>query len=180
MDKNKALEAIKTANTVRFKRQVVVGTEMYKNATTGEIEEFTVIRKNIPGDYNFHKIWLQDLLNVLDSFGNCKIRVLSFMLSKMRNEDNTVSITQQYIAQSIGVSIPTISNTIKALIDANVLKKLMPSTYQFNPDIIVKGGSDKRNKILIEYNFEDSKKLDYKKPIEDEIEISVGEKNQDQ
>ncbi len=139
----------------KTKRQVVVGKQKYINQQTGEVQEFTVIEKNITADYNFHKIWLQDLLNILNSFGNKKIKILTYLLQKMRTEDNTVTVTYNEITKKLNVSKPTITVTMRELMDANVIKKIAPATYQFNPDLIVKGSGAKRQALLIKYNFVD-------------------------
>jgi len=138
---------------VKTKKQVVVGKQKYINPNTGEVQEFTVIEKNVTRDYNFHKIWLQDLLNILNSFGNKKIKILTYLLQKMRNEDNTVTVTYNEITKKLGISKPTISATMRELIEANVIKKIAPATYQFNPDLIAKGSGAKRQALLIKYNF---------------------------
>jgi len=139
----------------KTKKQLVIGKQKFINSETGEIVELTVIEKNISNDYNFHKIWLQDLLNILNSFGNKKIKILTYLLNKMRNEDNTVTVTYKEIENKLNISKPTIGVTIKELIQANVIKKIAPATYQFNPDIIVKGNTQKRQALLIKYNFGD-------------------------
>lgn len=142
-------------NQIKQKTSTVVGTQEYVNQNTGKIEEFTVITKNIPKDFNFHKIWLQDVLNVLDSFGNKKILVITFLLKNMRNEDNTVSGSYRDISDRCKVSYPTVALVMKELLESNVLKKIATGTYQFNPDIIIKGSANKRTKLLIEYNYGD-------------------------
>ena len=139
----------------KVKTQIAVGHQKYLNQATGEVEDFTVIQKNVSADFNFHKIWLQDLLNVLDSFGSKKIKVMTYLLGKMRNEDNSVSVTYRSVAEDTGISYPTVAATMKEMAESNVLKKINSGTYQFNPDIIIKGNSNKRQKLLIEYNILD-------------------------
>lgn len=137
------------------KNQVVVGTAQYVNQQTGEVEDFTVITKNVSKDFNWHKVWLQDVLNILDSFGNKKIIVLTYLLKNMRNEDNSISGSYRTIAEKCNVSYPTVALVMKELIESNVIKKLDTATYIFNPDLISKGSSEKRTKLLIKYNFPD-------------------------
>lgn len=145
----------KSVKQVKSKVQTVVGSQSYLNRETGEVSEFTVIEKNIEKDFNFHKIWIQDVLNVLDSFGNKKILVLSYLLKIMRNEDNTFSGSYRELAEDIGVSVKTVNVVINELVESNVIKKISTATYRFNPDIIVKGRSDKRKNLLIKYNYID-------------------------
>lgn len=145
----------KEIKAVKSKVQTFVGTQRYINPDTGEVVDFTVIEKNIEKDFNFHKIWLQDVLNVLDSFGNKKILVLSYLLKIMRNEDNTFNGTYREIASAIDVSVKTVNVVFNELIESNVIKKVSSATYRFNPDIVVKGKSEKRKNLLIRYNYED-------------------------
>jgi DNA-binding transcriptional regulator YhcF (GntR family) len=140
---------------IKTKVQTSVGNIQLYNPNTNQLEDFAVIDKNIEQDYNFHKIWLQDVLNVLDSFGNKKILVLSYLLKIMRNEDNTFSGTYREIAGSIDVSVKTVNVVFSELIESNIIKKISTATYRFNPDIIVKGKSAKRKNLLIRYNYQD-------------------------
>lgn len=143
---------------------MTVGNASYVNQSTGEVEDFTVIKKNINQDFNFHKIWLQDLLQVLNTFGNAKIKVLTHLLKIMRNADNSVNFTYRSLSEDTGISYPTVNQTINELLNANVLKRdeKVKSLYVFNPDLIVKGNSDKRKRLLIEYNFTDDKTIENK------------------
>ena len=138
---------------VKTKNQTTIGEQEYVNTDTGEVKKFTVIEKNIPADFNFHKIWLQDVLNILDSFGNKKILIITHLLKKMRNEDNSFSGTYRDFAEETGVSLPTVSLVMNELLKSNIIKKQTTATYQFNPSLIVKGSSSKRNHLLIKYNF---------------------------
>jgi hypothetical protein len=145
----------------KTKKQVVVGTEKYVNQNTGEVEEFTVISKPVSKDFNFHKVWLSDILSVLDTFGTARLKVLTHLLKRMRAEDNSISGSYRELAADMGISYPTVAVTMKELIEAKVIKKIGTATYQFNPDLIMKGGSDKRKNLIIQYHFNDEVKPDY-------------------
>ena len=144
----------------RVKLQQVVGTKQLTDSNTGEAIEVTVIEKTITQDFNFHKVWLQDILNILDSIGNKKIAVIVYLLKNMRNEDNTISCTYNTIAKGAEVSKGTVMVVMQELLNSNVIKKLLPNNYQFNPDLIIKGSSGKRQNLLIKYNFPDEKKIE--------------------
>lgn len=152
---NKKTKKVKGTN--KMKLQQVVGNKQMIDPNTGEVQDFTVIQKNVNQDYNFHKIWLEDLMNILNSMGNKKMTILTYLLRIMRNSDNSLNFTMRSLADDTGVSLQTCQNTIKELLEANVLKrdKRVQQLYTFNPDLIVKGGSNKRRRILIEYNYED-------------------------
>lgn len=148
----------KKVNSINKRKiQQVVGTKQMMNPETGELENFTVISKNVTQDFGFHKIWLEDLMNILNSMGNRKMTILSYLLKIMRNSDNTLNFTMRSLSEDTGVSLPTCQTTISELMESNVLKRdsRVKQLYTFNPDLIVKGTSEKKRKILIEYNYED-------------------------
>ena len=149
------MNKIMNKKIIKTKTQIAVSQRKYINQNTGEVEEFSVIQKNISADFNFHKIWLQDLLNILDSFGSKKIKVITYLLSKMRNEDNSISCTYRSIEKETGISYQTVAATMKEMQESNVIKKIATGTYQFNPDLIIKGNSKKRQRLLVEYNVVD-------------------------
>ena len=163
---------IQDGRTKTTKTQVTVGKTTLVNPETGEYHEFTVVKKNISQDFNFHKIWLQDVLNVLDSFGNKKILVITYLLKNMRNEDNTVSGSYREFAKGCGVSLPTVSVVLNELLESDILKKIKLGTYQFNPSLIVKGNSDKRRNLLIQYHCEDDEVIENAKDVEIDTEGS--------
>lgn len=153
---------------VKKKTQMVVGNQKYVNPNTGEIETFTVIEKNISKDFNWHKIWLQDVLNILDSFGNKKILVITYLLKIMRNEDNTISGTYRDISEKCGVSLPTVSMVMNELISSDIIRKITTATYQFNPSLIMKGSGEKRTNLLVKYRYgeDDNKAINNAKQID--------------
>ena len=144
---------------LKTKTQVSVGKTTLVDPSTGELKEFTLIEKNITKDFNFHKIWLQDVLNVLDTFGNKKILVITYLLKNMRNEDNTISGSYREIAKKCNVSYPLVAAVMKELISSDIIRKYSTATYQFNPSLIIKGSSDKRRDLLIRYNYIEDENL---------------------
>ncbi len=136
---------------VRKKTQTIVGTQRYINADTGEILETTVIEKEIDRDFNFHKIWLNDLMSVLNLIGGKKLDILKYLLSEMRTQDNTISVTYRQIEKELNTSQKTIAKTMKILQEANFITKIQNGLYMVNPDVIVKGKSGKKDALMIKY-----------------------------
>jgi DNA-binding Lrp family transcriptional regulator len=152
--KIKKIIEIKTKKTAP--KVMEIGEKKYIDPQTGEEIEVLIVKKNFNTDIGFWKVWLQDILAILDHFGNKKIKIVSYLLSKMRREDNSVTVTYNEITKNVGVSKPTVSAVIRELIEANIIKKIAPATYIFNPAIIVKGTSAKRMRLMVEYNTVDS------------------------
>ena len=132
----------------------MIGTNRCDKYSKEDLKGALCITKKIEPetDRGFYKIWLRDILKVLDSCGNGRMKVLGFLLKEMRTSDNSVSATQKYIAEHAGVSKMTVSSSLKAFIKANILKKTIGTTYQFNPDVIAKANSKRRRLLVIEYS----------------------------
>lgn len=139
-----------SANTT--KKVKVIGTENYIKQDTGEIKEMQVI--NIEErDFNFHKVWLGHIINSIDLIGNQKTK-LAFWIIENLNKENQLIMTQRKIAEKTGMSIQTVSLTIKALTESNFLVKINSGAYRVNPDVLFKGGKSDRLNVLIEYSNE--------------------------
>lgn len=159
--KNKQLKRVKLGSAI--------STIQMPNPITGEFEDVTVIDKNVEQDINFHKVWLMDVLNVLDSLGTAKIRLITYLLKQMRNADNTLSVgTYREISKDTGISYPTVQKTMNELIEGDVIKKVRTGTYQFNPDLIMQGNTMKRRNLLIRYHYPEDEILGSKPYLEEE------------
>ena len=108
-------------------------------------------------DANFHKLWLWHIAYALDLLGNQKIKVLSYILETM-NTDNIFIGTQRAIAEQTGTSLETVNITMQMLLEADVLKKQQNGVYFINPEVIFKGGTNKRMDILYQYYTNEPKK----------------------
>jgi len=137
--------------SVKIKKQKIIGKETYIHQETGEIKEMVVVDKYIDQDFNFHKIWLSDLLNIIEIIGTKKLKIVKYILNKMNTKDNTVYFTQRGLSNELGISLQTINDTIKILVNSNFMKKIQNGVYQINPDIIIKGSTGKRVNLLIQY-----------------------------
>ena len=129
----------------------IYGEKELIDPATGEVIKTTYIVKKYQGDFNFHKVWLADLLNVLEVVGNKKLKVIRWILSNINNKTNQVIGTHQKIAEKIGVSRVVVSQTFKLLQDADFLVKEQNGVYKINPLILVQGDNKKRQSILVEY-----------------------------
>src|SRR5699024_4050294 len=122
----------------------------YRDASTGEKETMQVT--NIEErDANFHKIWLGHMLESLDKIGNQNIRDAMF-IKENNNKENELIMTYRVIAQKTNTSLQTVSETMKALQESNLLSKIRNGYYRVNPDVIFKGGRNDRMNVLLRYS----------------------------
>lgn len=138
--------------TTTRKKVKVIGTETYIKQATGELKEMQLIDIE-ERDFNFHKVWLQHILNSIDLIGNQKTK-LAFWIIEHLNKENQLTMTQRQIAQKSGISLDTVRLTMKALLESNFLVKQNIGVYMVNPDVVFKGGKTDRLNILIQYHKE--------------------------
>ena len=91
----------------------IIGKTEYTNNATGEIEVMNGISVE-KGDFNFHKLWLKNILSAVDSLGNLKIK-LAFWIVENLNSENQFIGTYRKIAQYLEVSVETVKRTINSL-----------------------------------------------------------------
>ncbi|CCT61057.1 MULTISPECIES: replication/maintenance protein RepL [Acetobacter] len=122
------------------------------DAETGEIIDAQVVTKTV-GDAGFHKIWLAEILELVDEVGNAKMKILMWLLSKADHQNQVVA-TWQEIAEATGTSRPTVARLMGALRKAEVISEIRRSHWRLNPNIIFKGDHRQRMNVLVKYRTE--------------------------
>ena len=149
------------ANMTTRRKMKIIGTEEYINAETGEIKEMQVISIE-ERDCNFHKLWLGHIIESLDMIGNQKINLCLWIMEHLDRE-NKLCYTYRQMSDKTGISLETVRQTMKALIESNFLTRHNSGTYIVNPDVIFKGGKTDRMNVLIQYrdaqNIENEKEI---------------------
>ena len=135
---------------VTTKKVKAIGTEQYLNVNTGEIEEFQVTKIE-ERDFNFTKVWIRNFVATLDLVGNQKTRLVYWIIDNL-NHNNQLICTNRLMAEKTGISVATVNVTMKALQDANFLKKQANGVYVINPDILFKGTQRARLNILNQFS----------------------------
>ena len=137
------------AKTTRRKMKIV-GKQAYIDQETGEMNEVQVIDIE-ERDANFHKIWLSHILNSIDLIGNQKTKLAFWILDNIDSE-NQLIMTQRKIAKNSGISLYTVIETLKVLMDSNFLQKINSGAYRVNPNVLWKGGKSAKMNILFKYH----------------------------
>ena len=127
-------------------------------------------------DINFERIFLAHVIEAISAIGNKKIELLMWLFS-VKNAENQIVMTQRAMAEASGISLPTVSATLKELAKHDFIKKASSSVYQINPDAIFKGSADKRMDILLSYQEigteKDHQEIKEETKISDDPEQSV-------
>lgn len=144
MADNKKLSGGKTSKRVK-----VIGTQKYVNPNTGEVEDFQVVQME-DRDFNFHKVWMHNIIMALDLIGNQKTK-LAFWIIDNLNRENQLIMTYRQIADKTNMSLETVRVTMKALIEANFLRRINQGAYCVNPEVLFKGTRNGRLNVLLQY-----------------------------
>lgn len=138
------------------KKQKFIRAKEYIDPETGEVVPFQEVEVE-DRDFDFHKVWLQHLVNSLDGISNQRLR-LAFWIINHLNKENQLIMTQRAIAEEAskeldGMSLDTVSKTMKALQTGSpvFLVKINSGAYMVNPDIIWKGSHASRMGIVFDY-----------------------------
>lgn len=148
---------VKTSATMRRKKKEVrfSSETIYRADENGELQpmQAEVIDEEWDEevDLNFDKIWLGAVFEALEQVGNKKMKVASYILNSRDKSTNYLIKTQREIAEECGVSLQTVSSTLKALEQADLLVG-KSGVYQVNPDKLARGKHNKRMAILRIYN----------------------------
>ena len=146
------------------KKQKFVGVKNYIDAETGEVVPMQV-NKLEDRDFNFHKVWLQHLVNSLDGISNQRLR-LAFWIIDHLDQENKLVMTQRAIADKSGMSLNTVTRTMKSLQEGDppFLQKINSGAYRVNPDVIWKGSYSNRMGVIYEYNTTQAERPPKKEP----------------
>jgi hypothetical protein len=132
------------------KKVKVLGQVEYLNTATGELETMNVTSVE-ERDFNFTKVWLNDLLGKLGIISNAKTKFSYWFLDHI-NKENMVTMTYRQMEKASGLSYETVGRTMQALIGANFIVKINSGCYMVNPDVMFKGTKNTRQNLLIQYN----------------------------
>lgn len=129
----------------------VIGTQQYVNVNTGELREMQVIESTEDNkDFNFHKLFMRDFIRAIDIISNKKTKICYWIIDNI-NKDNQLLYSYRQISEITGISYSVVAETVKALLDADFLRKY-GKVLIVNPDIIFKGSAIRRANILHTYS----------------------------
>jgi DNA-binding transcriptional regulator YhcF (GntR family) len=142
----------------------VIGTKQFIDAETGELEDMNVISQE-EQDFNFDKFWLTQILFAIDEFGSQKMKLLMHLISTRDRGNNTVLKTVRELEDETGINKNTINTTLKILEKNKIIRRKIGVIF-ISPEVIFKGGHNKRMNILIQYRAVNQNEQEEIKPKE--------------
>lgn len=147
-DGKKPKQANKGSQTT-IKKTKLLGTQEYINASTGELVAMQVTSVE-ERDFNFSKVWMRSFLTTLDLVGNAKTKVAYWIIDHI-DRMNQLTYTYRQMSEETGMSLDTVTATMKALLEADFLRRKNQGCYIVNPNVIYKGTHNARLNVLTQY-----------------------------
>lgn len=155
LQKIRSEKRVNMKNQTTSKKQKFVGVKEFLDPTTNTLVpmQITTIEER---DFDFSKVWMRNLINSMDDIVNQKMR-LAFWIIDNLNKENQLIMTQRKIAEKTGISLKTVSSTMKMLCEPEngslpFLQKINSGAYRVNPDVMFKGSHSNRMGIVMEYH----------------------------
>lgn len=134
------------------KKQKFVGIKTLVDPETGEKYPMQ-INQIEDRDFDFTKVWMKNLIYSLEPLGTQKIKVAFWIMDQL-DKENQLIMTQRQIAEKSGVSLKTVSTTIKMLCagDMPLLQRINGGgAYRVNPAVMYKGSHQTRMGIAFQF-----------------------------
>ena len=113
---------------IRQGKMKYTGTSVWQkiDTITGEVtEERTVdeFERSVGRNERFMITYLAEIICLIDSLGNQKMKVVKFILQNMSKSENLLLITTEELAKKSGVSKKTVIETLKILDSAGIIHR---------------------------------------------------------
>lgn len=124
-----------------MKRVVRQTTRETRDKHTGELEQISSEKVSyLPTEPPYVKLYLEDIAK-LHGLTKSNSEVMHALFTKMDYEGiiTLVSSSKQRIADSLGIRVQTINNTLQSLLKSDIIRRVGRGEFMFNPSIIAKG-----------------------------------------
>lgn len=112
----------------------------------------TEIYKKTYGGKHFWRVWLGDLLYTLGLINNSKqLDVVFYVLDNTDPANNLYIKTIRKTVEMTGISYGTVATIFKKMQEVDMIVKQSNGVYKVKPSLLMKGGDDKKHRLLIEY-----------------------------
>lgn len=119
------------------------------NQFIGEPQEVNVLVKEI-SRHDFMITYLSQLVSLLDTIGNKKMKVVKYILKNMDKSTNKLTETIQEISEACGVSHVTVIETLNLLEESGFIAR-KTGVVMLSPKIAHKGNVQKERYLLTKF-----------------------------
>lgn len=144
----------------------VIGQKNYVDPENGEVITADIIHKEAYGDNNFYKMWLADLLGLIEPLARGKLKIFFYLIDHLRKENLIIVGSTSDISKATKSSLKTVYDTLDYLHNKDIIRTIQRGLYQLNPDLLFKGGTNYRRAIFIQYQRLETIELTKDKQLE--------------
>ena len=126
-----------------------IGSRKYIDADTEEVVEVSVVDVVI-ADANFQKLWISHILDAVEELSSKKFKIVMHLVAESAKHNNAIPTTVTKLAQDLGMSRPTVTETIQALERHGIVRR-QTGVIWVNPDVVFKGRNSGRMDVLMRY-----------------------------
>jgi L-rhamnose mutarotase len=121
---------------------------------TGEVISVTHTIRKVRCDQRFQKAHVADWVNLLSLLNNKQANILGYILYKTDFKNNFFTETCREIQTATGVSLPTVSSTMKNLQNMKFLKKIKNGVWMLSPKLLYMGDDQKYEYLCSSFRYE--------------------------
>lgn len=114
----------------------------------GDVRRVDVVVKEVPR-VGFAITYLSSILNLIDSIGNKKMKVVKYILQHM-DSNNTLLATVREIADGCECSAQTVQDTLKLLESVGIIAR-RTGAVMLSPKLVHKGNAKKERFLMAKF-----------------------------
>lgn len=124
------------------------------DVTTGEIveqREVDEFERPVGRQEHFMITYLAEIISLIDSLGNQKMKVVKYILKEMEKSNNTLIITTRELSQKSGVGYNTVIDTLRILDQAGIVQR-RTGAIMVNPRLMNNKKASGEAAMLVKYH----------------------------
>lgn len=114
----------------------------------GEVRKVDVVVREVPRT-GFAITYLSTIINLIDSIGNRKMKVVKYVLKNM-DSNNVLIQTVREIAKGAECSVQTVNDTLKLLESAGIIAR-RTGIVMLSPRLVHKGNAKKERYLMAKF-----------------------------
>lgn len=130
----------------KVSKTIYQGRDIWVNQRTGEVVEADQVIKKVDRT-GFEITYLMYFMELFDKLGGQKYKVVKYILENRSKAENTLIITTEELAKKSKVSRQTVSDALKIMEDANLIKR-RTGAIMVNAQLVHRGSVGKERYLM--------------------------------
>lgn len=137
-----------------------IGQDEWVNKRTGEVRTIDEFERTTGRTERFMITYLAEIISLIDSLGNQKMKVVKYLLTHMDKSTNTLIITTKELAKKSDVGYNTVIETLKTLDAAGIIQR-RTGAVMINPRLVNNKRASGEATMMVRYSeFQQEERTD--------------------